>query len=180
MAARPRNINNETMTYDELLERQQTAAMIAREHGWLDDFTENQRLATILCEIGELIQADKVGGSTEGQGSIPWECADIVIASMNFLTAKGYGIITDGGYTHGHNYIAKKADTMDIPELALCIGKLVSAPQSYELTVARSVSHVIGAVAAWCEGNGIDLLAAIDAKNTFNAGREWRHGGRKY
>ena len=153
--------------YDLLCELAEEAYIVADLRGWhSDDISCEQRIVSIIEELGELA---KVGRGGSGNSVEP-KLAAVVLRCFDFIASQGGDFLFENGFEYSYRDRRSAIGGMDIPNLVLLVVRNIAFHHSYTLTKSLSASRAIGAIAAWCAANDIDLLYHI--KDAIECGKE--------
>ena len=168
---------------------------------WDVEDAEGKHLAKMVSELGEIVQADRVGimYEVERDGAKPEgvmaEMADFVMMALDYAAYKNAIMPFVSGWEKLEDHIKFELENNEGLETRVDVIRSWSSAPAYRFVVcaASDFSNIAGPVrtaigvhedqgytahcmALWCEGRGYDLFEIIRLKMEYNRNRPKLHG----
>lgn len=172
------------MDYQKLNELKTIVHRNAVAHGfWDSDYSDNHYLMFVVCEVAEIVEADRKGcyadidryNATEQdsksfekyiKNTLEDEMADVVIRLLDLAeTKKGWITFYDISWSY---------EKYSITTNAFVLTTLLTNKSLYQ-SVSNTISKAISFVDEWAKSLNIDLEYFIDQKMRYNATRPLKH-----
>lgn len=156
----------------------------AVEKGFWDvEDAENKHLAKMISELGEIVQADRMGilYEIEREGAKPEgivaELADFVMMTLDLLVQLGADFDAVAEVCANYNALKTIAEHTETHMLAMVMAaKLIAFVADADNTMGSNLAFTIHIAAAWAETHGYDLWDIIRQKMEYNKTRPMLHG----
>lgn len=156
----------------------------AVEKGFWDvEDAEEKHLAKMVSELGEVVQADRLGilYEIERDGAKPEgvvaELADFAMMALDLLVQLGANFDAVAEVCTDYNALKTLTEHTEIHALAMVLAaKLIAFAIDDDNTMGSDLAYTIHIAAAWAETNGYDLWQIIRQKMEYNKSRPKLHG----
>lgn len=198
------------ITQEQIAHLRETIYADSKRAGWhTDDYGEVEWAASVLSEIGEVINADRTYANANMfafddaednigdfkfrfsrfiKDTLEDELADVAICFLDYPISIDEEEISFPGWEVAMSMAAAYVDC-GIPELCLTLARCIThcvrraeddvRPEDMGFD-GHSWGMLLPILMRWCLYNDIDIMRHIDMKIEYNKLRPYRHGGNKY